>query len=35
MFEELEKNKKTLTRWIKKVRKELKSYRDTFPEVDK
>ena len=34
-YSELEKNKKTLTKWIKKVRKEIKSYRDTFPEVDK
>ena len=34
-YSELEKNKKELTKWIKKVRKELKSYRDTFPEVDK
>jgi hypothetical protein len=32
---ELEKSKKTLTKWIKKVRKELKSYRDTFPEIEK
>lgn len=31
-YTELEKNKKTLTKWIKKVRKELKSYRDTFTE---
>ena len=29
-YSELEKSKKTLTKWIKKVRKELKSYRDTF-----
>lgn len=29
-YSELEKNKKTLTKWIKKVRKELKSYRDIF-----
>ena len=29
-YTELEKNKKTLTKWIKKVREELKSYRDTF-----
>ena len=29
-YSELEKNKKTLTKWIKKVREELKSYRDTF-----
>ena len=34
-YSELEKNKKELTKWIKKVRKELKSYRDTFPEVGK
>lgn len=34
-YSELEKSKKALTKWIKKVRKELKSYRDTFPEVDK
>ena len=33
-YSELEKNKKTLTKWIKKVRKELKSYRDTFSELD-
>ena len=32
---ELESNKKKLNKWIKKVRKELKSYRDTFTEVDK
>lgn len=32
---ELEKNKKELTKWIKKVRKELKSYRDTFTEIEK
>lgn len=32
---ELEKSKKTLTKWIKKVSKELKSYRDTFPEIEK
>lgn len=29
-YSELEKSKKALTKWIKKVRKELKSYRDTF-----
>ena len=29
-YSELEKSKKTLTKWIKKVREELKSYRDTF-----
>lgn len=29
-YSELEKSKKILTKWIKKVRKELKSYRDTF-----
>lgn len=29
-YTEVEKGKKTLTKWIKKVRKELKSYRDTF-----
>ena len=34
-YSELEKSKKTLTKWIKKVRKELKSYRDTFPEIEK
>ena len=34
-YSELEKSKKALTKWIKKVRKELKSYRDTFPKVDK
>lgn len=33
-YSELEKSKKTLTKWIKKVRKELKSYRDTFSELD-
>ena len=34
-YSELEKNKKELTKWIKKVRKELKSYRDTFVEIEK
>ena len=34
-YSELEKDTKTLTKWIKKVRKELKSYRDTFTETDK
>ena len=33
-YSELEKSKKILTKWIKKVRKELKSYRDTFSELD-
>lgn len=33
-YTELEKSKKTLTKWIKKVRKELKSYRDTFAETE-
>ena len=33
-YTELEKSKKTLTKWIKKVRKELKSYRDTFNELE-
>ena len=33
-YSELEKSKKALTKWIKKVRKELKSYRDTFGELD-
>lgn len=33
-YSELEKSKKTLTKWIKKVREELKSYRDTFSELD-
>ena len=33
-YSDLEKSKKTLTKWIKKVRKELKSYRDTFSELD-
>ena len=33
-YTELEKSKKTLTKWVKKVRKELKSYRDTFSELD-
>lgn len=34
-YSELDKSKKTLTKWIKKVRKELKSYRDTFTEIEK
>lgn len=34
-YSELEKSKKALTKWIKKVRKELKSYRDTFTEIEK
>lgn len=34
-YTELEKSKKTLTKWIKKVRKELKSYCDTFTEIEK
>jgi hypothetical protein len=33
-YSELEMSKKALTKWIKKVRKELKSYRDTFDELD-